>query len=189
MKHRLLLVVVAVLLLTTYPWLAQAGIPDAAAHLSTETTLDARIDAALDKGPVLLIFYSTRCSHCDALRPAIRELEEQPDGGISVLWVDVDEHPEEAVAFGVTAVPTMIVVTDTGEDGYIQSEIAISTDVTDLIREVSAAIGPDLAGGESVGATPGKPVRIAIAPRAATAATSSPAATTTSSSLPRTSSR
>jgi len=169
MKPRMTSVFVVVLLVIACPWLSSATVADVAPDcLPGEPTLNARIDASLEDGPVLLLFYSTHCAHCDSLAPTIRALEQGLGGAISVLRVDVDEYPGETLAFGVGALPTMMVVTGVDGSGYVQTEIEGCADGMGLMREARAIIEPDRADQAVAreertaanGASPAKPVRI-----------------------------
>ena len=58
---------------------------------------------------VLLDFWATWCGPCQTIAPILNEVaEECPD--ITVGKIDVDEEQELAMSFGITSIPTLIVM-------------------------------------------------------------------------------
>ena len=58
---------------------------------------------------VLLDFWATWCGPCQMIAPTLNEVaEECPD--ITVGKIDVDEEQELAMSFGITSIPTLIVI-------------------------------------------------------------------------------
>ncbi len=60
------------------------------------------------KVPVLVDFYATWCGPCRLLAPILDELSSEAAGAYKVVKVDVDNEPDLAVRFGVTALPTLM---------------------------------------------------------------------------------
>ncbi len=62
---------------------------------------------------VLLDFYAEWCSPCKAIAPFLPTLE--TEFGVKVVKVDVDQSQDDAVSFGVRAVPTFVLLRDGAE--------------------------------------------------------------------------
>jgi thioredoxin 1 len=60
--------------------------------------------------PVLIDFYATWCGPCKTMAPVIDEVASDYAGKLKVVKIDVDESPEATAAFGVTAMPTFVLV-------------------------------------------------------------------------------
>lgn len=58
--------------------------------------------------PVLVDFYAPWCGPCHAMGPVLDSLANEFAGRAKLVKVNVDEAPELAVQYGITAVPTLI---------------------------------------------------------------------------------
>ncbi len=61
------------------------------------------------KTKVLLDFWATWCGPCKMIAPVVEEIAEDRED-ILVGKIDVDEERELAIRFGITSIPTLIVM-------------------------------------------------------------------------------
>ena len=62
---------------------------------------------------VLIDFWATWCGPCKMIAPVIDQIAEE-NNEIIVAKIDVDKDPELAIRFGITSIPTLILM-DKGE--------------------------------------------------------------------------
>ncbi|EFC85445.1 co-chaperone YbbN [Parafrankia sp. EUN1f] len=62
--------------------------------------------------PVLVDFHADWCPPCRLMRPILGQIAAELAGRLRVVEVDVDASPKTALAYGVLAMPTMVVVRD-----------------------------------------------------------------------------
>jgi thioredoxin 1 len=58
--------------------------------------------------PVLVDFFANWCGPCRMLSPVLEEIATKFDKKVKIVKVDVDESPELAMRYGISAVPTLI---------------------------------------------------------------------------------
>lgn len=75
---------------------------------------------------VLIDFWATWCGPCKMIAPLIEQIAEEYSDEVKVCKVNIDDEPSLAVKFGITSIPTLLVVKN-GEVvktsvGYIPKE-------------------------------------------------------------------
>jgi thioredoxin 1 len=77
--------------------------------------------------PVLVDFFATWCGPCKNLAPVVEKLAGE---GHRVAKVDIEARPDLASRFGVTALPTLVILKDGQETARfvgVQSERTLTT--------------------------------------------------------------
>ena len=69
-------------------------------------------DTVTAEGVSLIDFWADWCPPCKMLAPVIEELAEKLDGTVRVCKVDVDSQPKLAERFGVSSIPTILIIRD-----------------------------------------------------------------------------
>lgn len=100
----------------------QSGeVPSNATALTTDSSTNTAIDTnrvAVDEkyDKIMVVdFYATWCGPCKAMAPTMEEMENKYGNKIEFNKVDIDQSPEIAQEFNVTAVPTIVVISRTGD--------------------------------------------------------------------------
>lgn len=64
------------------------------------------------KGRVLVDFYADWCGPCKALAPVLKEIAKENSETLTVAKVDVDDHRDLAMAYGVRGIPHLVLLQD-----------------------------------------------------------------------------
>ena len=81
----------------------------------TYDTYDAEVLGT--QGKILIDFYATWCEPCKIFSPIVEEVAKEYEN-VKVLKVDVDKEPKLAEYFGITAMPTTVIM----ENGKVKSK-------------------------------------------------------------------
>ena len=78
---------------------------------STLSDLESRIQsAALQDKLTVVDFTATWCGPCKMIAPIFKELSDELGGRAQFIKVDVDDNPEAAQKYGVSAMPTFLFI-------------------------------------------------------------------------------
>lgn len=69
-------------------------------------------ESTVSEGVTLVDFWAEWCKPCLIVAPTIDELAKQYDGKVKVAKVDVDSQGELAQQFGVSSIPTLLIIKD-----------------------------------------------------------------------------
>lgn len=58
--------------------------------------------------PVLVDFYATWCSPCRVIAPMLEKVAQEHRERLKILRLNVDEHPDIAMSYGVMGLPTLL---------------------------------------------------------------------------------
>lgn len=59
--------------------------------------------------PILVDFWADWCGPCKMLSPVLNEVAAEQNGKAVIAKLNIDEAPELAARYGITAIPTLIV--------------------------------------------------------------------------------
>lgn len=77
----------------------------------------------------LLKFQATWCGPCKMLS----NIMEGEDFGVPVRAIDIDEHNDLAIKYGVRGVPTLILVDETGEEIKRRAGVMMLNEIKDWL--------------------------------------------------------
>ncbi len=90
--------------------------------------------------PLILDFTATWCGPCQAMRPALQELQRK---GYPIRAIDVDEQPDVAARYKVTGYPTFVFVDRRGRELGRVSGYRPASDLANLYKQAQARLDRD----------------------------------------------
>lgn len=88
--------------------------------------------------PVVIDFFATWCGPCRQMKPAFEAAAKEYEGKVLFLSIDVDENPELAQRFNISAVPTLVFADAKGKELNRQTGLMTAEE---LDKEIKALLG------------------------------------------------
>ena len=88
--------------------------------------------------PAVIDFYADWCAPCKMVSPLLDELSVEYDGKIKVYKVNTEKDPEVAKAFGISSIPTLLFIGQTGKPVVLrgaQSRQTLKNNIEKILSE------------------------------------------------------
>ncbi|NLA78294.1 MAG: thioredoxin [Erysipelothrix sp.] len=76
-------------------------------------------DEAVKNGVVLVDFYADWCGPCKMIAPILEQLQDEYDGKLEIVKVDVDAEGSLAQRFSIMSIPTLMLFKDGNALGQV----------------------------------------------------------------------
>jgi thioredoxin 1 len=103
---------------------------------ATELTTT-NFDDMVSEGVTLIDFWAEWCGPCKMISPLIDEIASEYDGKAKVGKINIDNEGDLAAKFGVSSIPTLLIIKDGEEDKRF---IGV-TPKADLAAALDSAVG------------------------------------------------
>lgn len=110
--------------------------------MAVENITDATFGQVIDQSdlPVLIDFWAPWCGPCRAMAPILDELAKEYEGRVRICKMNVDENPKTPQAYGVRAIPTMVLIK--GGDTIEQITGAVTKDALKRVLSIKGLDDP-----------------------------------------------
>lgn len=88
--------------------------------------------------PAVIDFYADWCTPCKMVSPLLDELSVEYNGKIKVYKVNTEKDPEVAKAFGISSIPTILFIAQTGKPLVLrgaQSRQTLKNNIERILHE------------------------------------------------------
>lgn len=100
-----------------------------------DNSFDETLSGELEKGQVVILkFYTEFCDACMGLDMELEDVDDDNEN-VSVIAIDCAECDFTAQRYGVTQVPTMIIIKDKDTTLLQREGIMLSSDIEDIINK------------------------------------------------------
>jgi thioredoxin 1 len=86
------------------------------ADVATDAVSSTPRDAETEGVPTFVELGSDRCTSCRAMIPVLDELRAEHGCNLTVRFIDVWDHPDEGERFGVSTIPTQVLLAPDGQE-------------------------------------------------------------------------
>ncbi len=69
---------------------------------------DFAVNVLQSSKPVLVDFWAEWCGPCKMIGPSLEEISEELGDAVSIVKLNIDDHPDTPARYGVRGIPTMI---------------------------------------------------------------------------------
>ena len=80
--------------------------------------------------PVVVDFWAEWCSPCRLVHPELEKLQQEYEGKVKVVKLNIDHAPEVASKYGIMSIPTIILFAD----GEMQSQVVGARPKDDIVQ-------------------------------------------------------